>query len=620
VSRAEDPGVRQSFAARLLLLLAAFVPACAAWGHGGDERSPESDRGLPPASKPGPSAWRTENPTRVEDVPSARTALALRLKELDGNAAKDRTKDAPEEPVADLKKVLSERDSHLEAWRQACADHRDAEAAALQPEQELAGLNARLEHARTQLERAKSDPDALLPDLFRPPTTRVSDVVLTEMKDAIALQLESWNDLKARISGARVNAGEKASSGPPAELAARRDDHRKTLATLASRTSEAEAALAAATTTEGRELAQQRLLVLELEGRIATERIQEVDAKIARARLEASHFEPRQKSLAAQCELAKQTLDLMRARYRLLAERQQHDLERAAATEQSRAFRISDPIGRYRARKAAQFLDLQALVLKDEQELASPPSPSPQEQAELLHRAREDFDRQKEILEKGRSTTLIATRLTNGYRRLASERLSIVNRELAQASALVNKYENVLTEVELDLINETRDDQIELEGILVQLPKARHAEMLAVFETTDQKHRTLLEARRRALETLMARAVNTREKVLERIKLLDEQRGFIRTHIFWVRDSPPLGVQTALQLPREALSLGRALLLLAAHLRPDAPRARIAPEYILAVLGVVALPWVAYRARKALRRILDRERRTAGGLVVVDTV
>ncbi len=70
--------------------------------------------------------------------------------------------------------------------------------------------------------------------------------------------------------------------------------------------------------------------------------------------------------------------------------------------------------------------------------------------------------------------------------------------------------------------------------------------MLSEFET---KHRVLLQRRRIALEQLCDRASHTLEQVSRRLSILDEEYGFIRTHIFWVRDCDPVGLETLAQAP-----------------------------------------------------------------------
>jgi hypothetical protein len=464
-----------------------------------------------------------------------------------------------------------------------------------------------LKHAHEQADMARQTPDAVLPAPFQVGAGHVADSTLTEMKDAIVAEQERQGKIKAELELVRGRTVEKLSA-EFLELTKLRDQSRKTLAALPARESELEAALAPATTDQARELARIRLSNLELEGRIATETGRKVEAKITHMKQESSHVELRQKTLTAECELAKRLIELMETRYRALAGKQQDALQRAAAREQVRAIKSNDPVEKYRAGREALFLGIQAALLKDEQELASRPSPSFQEQNDLLEREREDFEGQKKLIETGRSAALVATRLTHSYRRLASERLGLVNRELGQATFHLSRYENALTEVELDLTNQTHEHQLELETILARLPKPRHPEMMALFETLDQKHRSVLESRRRTLEKLVYRAANAREKILERIKLLDEQRAFIRTHLFWVRDAKPVGVDTVVQVPREVWGVGRAIVALAADFRPDGTQLRLSPIYVVSVLGVAGLPWFVYRARKALRGLVDAER------------
>ena len=48
-----------------------------------------------------------------------------------------------------------------------------------------------------------------------------------------------------------------------------------------------------------------------------------------------------------------------------------------------------------------------------------------------------------------------------------------------------------------------------------------------------------------------------------RLRVLEEEYGFIRTHIFWVRDQEPIGLATVPQAGHELKRLAKGLLKLA---------------------------------------------------------
>ncbi len=52
---------------------------------------------------------------------------------------------------------------------------------------------------------------------------------------------------------------------------------------------------------------------------------------------------------------------------------------------------------------------------------------------------------------------------------------------------------------------------------------------------------TLLVRRRTVLEHLTDGTAQTLDQIARRLAILDEEYGFIRTHIFWVRDQEPIG-------------------------------------------------------------------------------
>ena len=105
-------------------------------------------------------------------------------------------------------------------------------------------------------------------------------------------------------------------------------------------------------------------------------RLQVVEAEIA---LEVKLADVRELSLHvchAHVQLAEQTLEQMQVRYRAAAEDQERDLKQAEANEENKARLSDDPLERFRARRTAELLALEAQVIKSEQALAISPSPS----------------------------------------------------------------------------------------------------------------------------------------------------------------------------------------------------------------------------------------------------
>lgn len=552
----------------------------------------------------------TANPAGIEGIEKTKRAIQAKLDRLKESAEADKAKStSSENDIKDLSQVYQERLADLDAWKNAVQDRTAAEHEAASPQDKVTELDGKLKHARAQLERAKTSPDSILPELFHTEKRHVTDTTLTEMKDAISIAQEQANDLKAQLDTlAKAQSPEKISA-TIAGLRAQREKSRAAIASLAARDAELDGIVATSASASARELARERILNLEIETRIETEKPQEVEAKIAIERQKSAHVDLKQKSLLAQCDVAKHVLELMQARYRSLADQQQHELEKAAAKEQDRAKKANDPIEQYRARKAASFLDLQAAILKDEGELTSNPPPTMQEEMDRVEKSKQDFEGLKKLISSGRSNAMVATRLTNSYRRLAAERESIMSRELAQSGLQISRYENALTEVEFDLLSDTREDQVELDGLLARLPKSRHGELLAVAETTERRHRTLLETRQRVLTKLTLRAEETHKQILERIRLLEEQHTYIRTHIFWVRDGTPLSVTMIPHVRDEAWSLGRAVVAILIDIPAKASRVAITTSYVFAMIGVVTFPWGIYRLRKALHGMLGTPRR-----------
>ena len=171
-------------------------------------------------------------------------------------------------------------------------------------------------------------------------------------------------------------------------------------------------------------------------------------------------------------------------------------------------------------------------------------------------------------------------RLNNDFRRIGPERDRIKARELAAAAAQLAYYENALSRVELEMINDSRDDRIEFENLLELLPAADREKATEMYQDLETRHNMLLERRRQALENLARRAEQTHEQIERRLRTLDDQYGFIRTHIFWVRDQDPVGAVDARSGPARDLPVGRALVRLGPGGRRSALWGRVSAEFV----------------------------------------
>src|SRR5262249_33573449 len=245
-----------------------------------------------------------------------------------------------------------------------------------------------------------------------------------------------------------------------------------------------------------------------------------------------------------------------------------------------------DPLERYRARRTAELLEFQARVITTDNLLATSTSDtlSFEEQRRLADRAEVDFTNVKKLLDDGRVSHLDALRLTNDFRRIGPNEMAVTATRLTFA-------ENALSAVELELVNGSRDDRFELDGLLERLPEKLRPEAEKLFADLERRHVLLLTRRRASLEELAARAERAHEQVQRRLRILDEHYGFIRTHIFWVRDQEPVGAATALQAPRERTQPGRSPARLAEEFGDARAWGRVSAEFLAAALGLVVLPW-----------------------------
>jgi len=348
------------------------------------------------------------------------------------------------------------------------------------------------------------------------------------------------------------------------------------------------------------------LVNFEWEGRVESLRLQVIEAEIG---LEVKLADVRELTLHvchAHVQMAERTLEQMRARYRVAAEDHERNLKRAAANEESKARGSNDPLERFRARHTAELLVLEAQVLKSEQALTTSPSPSPDEQRSLADHADRDFAQIKGLLDDGRVSRLDAIRLNNDFRRIGPERDRLLRNEMATVEAQLQFYEDALTSVELELIQDSLHDRFEHDLLRERVSPSHRSEGESLLNELERKHRRLLVRRRVALEKLSERASHTLQQVVRRLSILEEEYGFIRTHIFWVRDQDPIGLATLVQGARECNYLLNGLLRLAQETTKANLWGQPSAEFLVTALAVLVLPVALVRLRRALWGLIQR--------------
>jgi hypothetical protein len=308
----------------------------------------------------------------------------------------------------------------------------------------------------------------------------------------------------------------------------------------------------------------------------------------------------------AHVQLARKILDPMQLRYREASELKEHALEQAAARQENRARQAQDPLERYRARCLAEMLELEAKIIKFEQAPSAPSHPSLEEQRALADRAEADFVQVKQLLDDGNVSRLDALRLNNDFRRIGPERDRLLKTDLSSIEALLQYYENTLTSVELELIEDSLADQIEHDAVLERLASERHAEARNQFAELERKHKELLVRQKAALTKLVTRSAETLEQVTRRLRTLEDEYGFIRTHIFWVRDQEPVGLPTLQQGGRELKQVAKGLVKLVGESSQRRSWCLPSSEFLAAATAAVVLPLGLFRLRRTLRRRITR--------------
>src|SRR5262249_34050729 len=144
-------------------------------------------------------------------------------------------------------------------------------------------------------------------------------------------------------------------------------------------------------------------------------------------------------------------------------------------------------------------------------------------------------------------------------------------------------------------------DRFEHDLVRERLPASRWAQGEALLAEFERRHRELLVRRRAALEKLSDLTAQALDQVGRRLAILDEEYGFIRTHIFWVRDQEPLGLTTLNQGVRDLRRLATALGRLVQETTRRKLWGRPSAEFLVAAVAVLGLPIGLVRLRRTLR-------------------
>ena len=564
---------------------------------------------LPPlpdesAAKPTPVASATPTPITPGDaaeVKRAEMGLESRLSAL--------SKEIEGEPAAikATRAVLVERKRLLDHWKAAAKARDAAEHPKPSPEQQVAEAKAELEKARGMLDQANKAPDSMLPEAFGPPPAgapaKPPEARLAEMKEAIDAASTEAKQRQEESEKLKA-AGAKDRGRDLPTLKAERDKRHQAVSALATTRADREAAIQAASGPEATELARDRYVNFEWEYRVEAERLAAAEAEIALAGRRAELATAQAQARACRVDLGWKLLDLMEKRYAAQSERQQVELKRAVAKEESRAAHTEDVLERYRAQRTAELLELEAQALAYEKELATATGPLGEDnQRRLADKAVEAFEEHKKLLNDGSLSPLDVLMLKNAFRQIGPLRARIDKKDRAEIKGALSAQENGLADSEYAIVNDARDDQYDREALLDKLPEGRHAEAKAMLDAMEVRHLALLERSRDVLGKLARRSEKALAEVDRRIRTLDEEYIFIRTHIFWVRDAEPVGPATLSHAQVEAVRVARGLLNLAAEPMDRGLWGKVSPDFVGALVGLVVLPWPLWLGRRALDRV-----------------
>ena len=511
-----------------------------------DRQSPPR-RPTPSADEPEPAAVppdaRRRNPPPTPSPAEADPAAALaetteRLDKLPRDDAKDATP-----ATKALRAVLEERLKLLKEWDKVVKERHAAE----NPEHQPREARRRVE-GRPGAGQGDPRPDGQGPR--RPPPRRrsatpprhVPEPARAEMKEAIDAAQAELKDWSAKLEQVRSDPSTK-----PGGAAADGPRPPRQVATAAHRPQgperRARGRARRGQDARGPRLAREALVNGQWEARVEAERLRGLEAapgaETRRAELSGLNLQV----LEAHVQLAQRTLDRMKQRYQAIAVASRSATCTGPRPRSRPAPSTSDdPLERYRARRTAELLELEARVVTNENALTTNPPPSYDEQRALADRAEADFAEHQEAARRRQGQPPrrppAQQRLPPARRRAVADRPPRPGRRGRPARprprtrSATSRWRWSTTPATTGSSSTTSWSAS---------PPAAHPKAEQVFEEFEAKHLALLDRRRAALDKLAQRAEQTHQQVLRRLRILDDHFGFIRTHMFWVRDEEPVG-------------------------------------------------------------------------------
>jgi potassium efflux system protein len=541
---------------------------------------------------------------QAEEAAALRADAVEQLKTLastpDGADAKPTDPTAKQASKA-LQDVLQERQQQLDLYDKVNKELKDLAKPESDPVRQLA--DAKEEAARME-EQLKQPIEGLLPEVFNK-KGEIDDAARNQMKEAIeAIR----NDVEQYQSKLRDTDPEpvKEAAKTVSNLRAERDKIFQRVAALKTRV-QGKATSPAPTSSSDRKLQEEKATNLRIEMTVETLRGRAMELKIDRTLKTAEALAAKRTAWIAHSRFGRKLLEPMQKRFSRMATDDANKLEKQAELQEKKAEQEKDPLKRYQAGRTAELLKLEAEVVNYERVLAAGTGLSLEEQRGLAVRAESNLERIKGVLGEGQLSEYDLLLLNADYREIEPQRDRIRRNEQAKVEALVRDFANALTSAELELIEDSLVDQVERDALLEALPTERHAEADKLVVDMENKHRNLLTRRRDALRQLVQATSETRDQINRRLALLDEEYNYIRTHLFWIRDQPPLSLSTFTRAVGEVRwRVIQGLVGLAEE--SVAPRSwrRVTPEFLAAGLLSLTLPIGVFRVRSIVKQRLSR--------------
>ena len=240
-----------------------------------------------------------------------------------------------------IQKLLQDRLHMLDEHSKLTLALREATSPEVSPEHQAEQLKAELKQIQVMLAQADKNPQTLLPSSFHKAPGMAPPALVSEMKDAIDAATHELGEWKNKAETLKTGRADR--ENQKKARAVERDKVFKLVTAWTAQSVEYEKAVTDVQTVEDGRLAQERLVSFQLALRLESLRLHVIEAQISLDARLAGIRDLEAQVCHFHIQLAERALSQMRARFCAESDKQESDLNQAAADEKNKAAIVRRP-------------------------------------------------------------------------------------------------------------------------------------------------------------------------------------------------------------------------------------------------------------------------------------